>query len=612
MSAVHAGAATGRRQRCLAAVQKRFAFTSTSNIIAATLLVSLLGGCVSLWLGQDANWDLRNYHLYNGYAALHGRLALDLAPAQMQSYFSPLLDIAQYLLLTGLPAVLAGFLMGMLHGLLFLPVAGIAWCVLDGRTERAWLSPLLALSGLCMGAVLSEFGNTMADNTTALFVLGSVWLVLRAQADGVRNRGSLWWGLAGGMIGFAVALKLTNAIYAIGLAAAVLAGGGGWLQRLRALLIVTLSAFVVAALAAGWWYWLLWQEFGNPLFPQFNALFQSPLAAQGAVADTRWLPGGIGEHLFWPLLFTFDPRRISEISLVSGIWAMLAIAAVLLLARKLLGRRDAGRVVLAPALRSLLAFFVVSYLLWQIVFSIHRYLAALELVAPLLLWCACVALLPSSRGIRVGGWAVGVCVLVSLAGWGNWGHERWASTAFDVQQPHIDSPAQSVVLLVGGEPQAWRVPLLSQAARYAAIASNFPEAEGYRARIRQMLAERPQHFAMLPGFTDKRAVRFGSLNAKVALLGLDHEPDCAKLRWLTRNFKGLRSDVQISDGRCLLIPRNGPLQAAAEVEAGERAAAQAPLAAYGLVLVPGSCVTLNSRIGQGQFPYQWCRLTALP
>lgn len=604
--------ASGFKQRFLAALESRFAFTSRANIVAATLFVSLLGGCVSLWLGQDANWDLRNYHLYNGYAALHGRLALDLAPAQMQSYFSPLLDIAQYLLLTGLPGVLSGFLMGMLHGLLFLPVAGIAWCVLDGRKERSWLAPLLGLSGLCMGAVLSEFGNTMADNTTALFVLGSVWLVLRAQVEAGRNRAWLWWVLAGGGIGFAVALKLTNAIYAVGLAAAVLAGRGGWLQRFRALLIVTVSALAVAALSAGWWYWLLWQEFGNPLFPQFNALFQSPLAAQGSFADTRWLPDGFAEHLAWPLLFTFDPKRVSEVSLASGIWAMLAVAVVLLLGRRLLGRREGCGVMFAPALRSLVVFFVVSYVLWQAMFSIHRYLVALELVAPLLLWCACIALLPTLRGSRIGGCAVGVCVLISLVGWGNWGHERWALNAFEVQQPRIDSPGDSVVLLVGGDPQAWRVPFLPQAVRYAAVASNFPEADGYQAKIRQMLAERPQHFAIFPGFADKQMVRYENLNAKVALLGLDREPDCAKLRWLTRKLKGLRSEVQVRDGSCLLIPRKGPLQAAAEVEAAERAAAQSRLAGYGLALVPESCVTLRSRIGQGNFPYQWCQLTPAP
>jgi hypothetical protein len=602
----------GFKQRCLAAAERRFAFTSRANVIAATLFVALLGGCVSLWLGQDANWDLRNYHLYNGYAALHGRLALDLAPAQMQSYFSPLLDIVQYLLMTGMPGVLAGFLLGMLHGLLFLPVAGIAWCVLEGRKERAWLAPLLALSGLCMGAMLSEFGNTMADNTTALFVLGSVWLVLRAQGDPARSRGSAHWALAGAFIGFAVALKLTNAIYAIGLAAAVLAGTGGWMSRFRALLTVVVSALVVAALSAGWWYWQLWQEFGNPLFPQFNALFQSPLAVQGSVADTRWLPRSVGEHLVWPLLFTFNPKRVSEISLASGLWAMLSVAAVLLLGRRLLRRSSGDRAMFAPAMRSLGVFFVVSYLVWQCMFSIHRYLVALELIGPLLLWCACVALLPAPRGARVGGWAVGVCVLISLAGWASWGHERWAVNAFEVQPPRIQAPDKSVVLLVGGEPQAWRVPFLPAAARYVSVASNFPEGEGYRAHVQQMLVERPQHFAILPGFTDKQVVRYERLNAKVAMAGLDREPDCVKLRWLTRKLKGLRSDVQVDDGRCVLIPRSGPLQALADVEAAERAAAQSRLAVYGLALVPESCVRLTSRIGQGRFPYQWCRLAAAP
>lgn len=612
MSTLHTARAASFKRRCLSAAECRFAFTSRANVTAATLFVALLGGCVSLWLGQDSNWDLRNYHLYNGYAALHGRLVLDLAPAQMQSYFSPLLDIAQYLLMARLPGALAGFLMGVLHGLLFLPAAGIAWCVLEGRKERAWLAPVLGLAGLCMGAVLSEFGNTMADNTTALFVLGSVWSVLRAQAGAAQDRVYLWWMLAGALMGFAVALKLTNAIYALGLAAMVLSGPGGLLQRFRGLLAVTLSALLIAGLSVGWWYWQLWQEFGNPLFPQFNALFQSSLAAQGSIGDTRWLPRNIGEHLAWPLLFTFSPKRVSEISLGSGIWAMLLVAAVLLLARRLLGRRAGDGVMFAPALRSLTVFFAVSYLLWQGMFSIHRYLAALELLAPLLLWCACVAVLPSPKGVRIGGWAVAMCVAISLIGWANWGHERWASKAFEVEQPHIEAPDQSVALLVGGEPQAWRVPFLPEAVRYAAVASNFPEAEGYRAHIAQMLAERPQHFAIIPGFMDKQVVRFESLNAKVAALGLDHEPDCVKLRWLARKVKGLRSQVEERGGRCLLIPRSGPLQAAAEVEAAERAAAQVRLAAYGLALVPESCVTLESRIGQGRFPYQWCRLVAAP
>jgi len=44
-------------------------------------------------LGQDVNWDLQNYHLYDPYAWLHDRLTLDIAPAQMQSWHNPALDV---------------------------------------------------------------------------------------------------------------------------------------------------------------------------------------------------------------------------------------------------------------------------------------------------------------------------------------------------------------------------------------------------------------------------------------------------------------------------------------------------------------------------------------
>ncbi len=599
----------GLLARIAQGMYRRFAFTSQANMVAAASLVALLGGCLSLWLGQDSNWDLRNYHLYNGYAALQGRLHLDLAPAQMQSYFSPLLDVFQYLLLVRLPGPLVGFVMGVLHGLLFVPVAGVAWWVLRDRAERAWLAPLLGVAGLCMASVLSEFGNTMADNTTALFVVGSLWAVVHAQsrAEGVVPWRS--WVVAGVLLGMAVALKLTNAIYAIGMAAALLAAGGRWSQRVLGLTVVAATALLVAALAAGWWYWQLWQHHGNPLLPQFNAWFQSPLAQQGGVADTRWLPRGLGEHVLWPLIFAANPKRVSEISLVQLVWPLLFVVGLALLGQHLLRRRRAHTAAaFAPVLRGVVAFVLVSYLLWQFVFSIHRYLSALELLAPLLLWCGWVRLWPGKRGPRSAGWLVAVCVIVSLVGRGDWGHESWASQAFRVQGPPMAAPAQSVVLLVGAEPQGWRVPLLPAQARYAAVASNFPEAEGYRAALAAMLDERPYQFAMLPGYSDRLALRFEALNRKVAAVGLHAEPGCGKLGWIARTVRGGRLKVEQQQGRCVLVPgKAGPMTPAA-AEAEERTAAQARLGAYGLQLVPGSCVTLDSRIGQGRFPYQWCRL----
>ena len=66
------------------------------------LLICLaIGATASVLMGQDANWDLRNYHLYNPFALLHGRLWRDLMPAGPQSYFNPLLDVPYYVLAVG-------------------------------------------------------------------------------------------------------------------------------------------------------------------------------------------------------------------------------------------------------------------------------------------------------------------------------------------------------------------------------------------------------------------------------------------------------------------------------------------------------------------------------
>ncbi len=598
-------------RRVAGVLERWFAFDSPGHVARVAATFMLLGGVVALLLGQDANWDLRNYHLYNGYALLHDRMLQDLAPAQMQSYFSPLLDLFHYLLMVRLPAPLAGFVLGAVHGLVFLPVAGVVDMAMRGQPRRASLVPLLPLAGLCTSAFLSEFGGSMADNTTALLVMGALYFTLAAQRrqETRTPRAELAaWTLAGMLLGAAVAFKLTNAIYAVALAVAALCAGGSFGRRLAGVGLLALVSLVVAALLAGWWYLRVWQAFGNPLFPQFNAVFQGPLAAPISVADTRWLPRNAWEHLTWPLQFAVDPLRVSEIRLVQLVWPLLYVSALALVVRRLM-RRIPASPAFAPAMRTVLVFFGTGYVLWQGVFGIHRYLVVLELLAPLVLWFLCQRLLPSRKAAKLGGWAIGMVALASLLGWNTWGHERWAWQGFSVEAPPMPAPERSVVLLTGSEPQAWRVPLLPAQARYVGVATNFPESPAYRERVAGILEAREERFAMIPAQSSQRMARWERMNDWARRLHLSQGRGCERLAWLTRHVRGLRAEIEMAGGgRCRLVPRSGasPIPETASREARELAEQQ--LAGYGLALDEATCVTLASRIGQGGYPYQWCRL----
>lgn len=601
-----------RWQSATAFLDRRFGFHRVANAVWAAVSVALLCGLASVWRGQDSNWDLRNYHLYNAHAWLTDRLATDLAPAQLQSYFVPWLDVPYFLAAQHWPKLTA-MVLGMWHGLAFALVAGIGWLALAGRADRARLAPLLALAGCLSAVFLSELGTTMGDNTTAVFVLAAVLMVLQATR---REHVSWHWWLAGVVLGLGVSLKLTNAVYALALGVAVLSGPWSWTLRIQRAAALTATTTATIALVAGPWLWRMWRQFDNPLFPQFNGWFQAPLAIPVSVADQRWLPSGVIEAALRPIKFTINPFLVSEVPLLQVIWAVLYLLAIAAVLAWFLRRRAGGNrqdmAVNAPA-RLLLVFFAVAFVTWLAVFSIHRYLAVLELLAPLVLWLLAERVFAPALAARVAKCAIAATIAVTLVGswltgWGNWGHAGWTGTAFQVEVPKMDQPAQSTVLLVGTEPQAWRIAFLPAAAAYASVGSNLPESAHYADVIRARIAARPGPvYAMVPADVDnrmeKRRARLAQINAWAARLGLDRG-DCGLLRKVARNR---RADVLVGDGRCRMTTRAD--ESGSNVAMANRALAETAvqtLARYGLLMEPGRCRVHAASIGAEAVPYQWC------
>lgn len=576
----------------------------------ATWLVPLLFGLLSVLLGQDDNWDLRNYHLYNPFAVLHGRIGFDIAPGHWQSYFNPTLDFLYYGLVTYLPGPLAGFVMGALHGLNFLLLLAIAAQLLDrlAPAQRHCVPLLLAVCGVCGAGFLAQLGSSMGDNMTALLILSSVLILLRGWEALQAPRGGNLVVLAAGLVmGLGTGLKLTNATFATGLCLALFTVPVPWRARLRLAFLFGVAVLAGIAVTAGWWFVTMWQTFGNPLFPQFNNIFKSPLALAYGVIDDIHVPKTLGEALAWPFVFTLHYERVSELKLRQLIWPVVYLLG-LALAGRMLWRR--GGAALPPRERFLLVFFFVSYVAWMKLFGIYRYLIAVELLAPLVAWVLLHALLSAQAARRAAAWALAACTLVVFP-FSTWGHSDWAWDSFRADVPAFAQPEQTVLVApIADPPLGWLVERFPRQIRVVSV-DGFPETPAWVARIEQAMDDRRgPHYALLSGAVDDNRRRLAIRLALAERLGLmDDEKGCRRLAWLLTKVRQRVQVVPAPAGTghaCTLETqpqyRIDVAQKNAEIvrRGGE------VLARYGLRIEAGACTVHDAFTGAEAKPYQLC------
>ncbi|MFL6632558.1 MAG: hypothetical protein ACJ8HJ_09635 [Massilia sp.] len=582
------------------------------------LLVPVLFGLLSVALGQDDNWDLRNYHWHNPYALLNDRLHVDMAPGNWQSYFNPMIDVPYYVLNQWLPGPAVGFVMGFVHGLNFILLLAIVRLVLPRDKADMRLCLLLAAAGMCGAGFLSEVGNTMGDNFSALFVLAALGLVLRAW-----DRLQTWSGrtaaallLAGLVMGLGAGLKLTNTSYAVALCVALLAVPASLGLGVASAFVYGCGTLAGVAIAAGPWWWRMWRTFGNPLFPQFNSIFKSPLAQQVSVIDAFHLPHNALEALFWPFVFTAHFTRVSELAfrqaIVPALYALALVFVGRWLFEKATGRAPAAR--LSARARFLLLFALVGYLAWMKLFSIYRYLIPIEMLAPLLVWVLVARLAAPRAAGRIAGWVVVLATLVVFP-FGTWGHAGWGDKAFSAQLPAFEHPASTLVVTAhGNPPMGWLATFFPRDVRILSLGSGFPETPAYLDRIQSVIASRPgPHYAMLAA---SRNDKDSSLRRKLSAfqaLGMTATP--ARCAQLDRLLHKVRFQVQVKtpspDGQACTLELQP--QYVIDLAAQDREIVQAAtqnLARYGLKLDAAGCRQYHAAVGTDPYPIQMCPVAA--
>lgn len=421
--------------------------------------------------GQDANWDLRNYHLYTPVALMEGRWGHDIAAAQLQTWHNPTLDFPlAWLIRTGAPGWLVSIWLAVPAFIaLFFALRLMDQLWPSQRSGfRTGVAGLFAVTG---AAVMPGTGASFNDAFVAAGVLPALWWAVDSQ----QKRGA-WatWLPVGLLAGAAAGLKLTAAMYCIGFVAAAMVAGPARSMPGR-LVALAVGGATAAAITAGPWAWRLWQEHGNPLFPYFNQWFQSPDALPMSYKDGRFLPAGWFDTLMVPFHLLAESRRFSESKLADPrlLLGIIAMALMLAFASRALrlraGRTMPDEVNAAASPWLLPAFVLISYVVWLQLYGIYRYLFALELVLSIMI-IGVLSTVAAKRFYRTT-LIVFTLLIVAITDRPGWGRQSFSSPMVRVEFPSMSS--NSLVVLADDAPLAHAVAFLPQQVAAISLHNNF-------------------------------------------------------------------------------------------------------------------------------------------
>jgi hypothetical protein len=447
------------------------------NDALVLFLLIVAAGVISILRGQDANWDLQNYHYYNPWAWWNGRIFdRDIAAAQVQTFHNPLFDLPFFAMVQAdwpprviafvlaIPAGVAAFFLARLLPLLFGDLAA---------PERTVAVACAFAIGVTSAMGIATLGTTMNEWPGAALVVAALSLLVRDLVQGGAGTvGTRTLLMAGFLSGIATGGKLTAAVFAVGLCVALAArtplGSRGVRGSLRESAIFAGAVAAGVAVTLGPWAYALLTHYGNPVFPYFNEWIRSPW----------WDPAPVVQRLYGPhtvegwLLFPFHlvgpgDRFVTEVPYRDArfpvAWGLCIVAGAVWLAYRL-GKRAMPEVPrgVSAAWRVTALFVVVSFILWTAQHSVYRYIVVLDMLTGAVI----VTLL--ARLVRPGAFpaiaVVAAVALIASTRVADWWHVGFGDRWFDVSAPPL--PAHALVMITTGEPVAYLLPLMSKDARY--------------------------------------------------------------------------------------------------------------------------------------------------
>jgi hypothetical protein len=308
-------------------------------------------------------------------------------------------------------------------------------------------------------------------------------MLLKRLKDGniYKNEFFSHYFFAGILAGIGVGLKLTGAVYAIGLFCMCFFMLGNLIGRLKNTLIFGLGCLLGFFILFSPWAFELWTRFNNPFFPFYNHIFKSPMAELISYADTRYAAKSIGDLVSLPFRLMFENvSMVSEMKLRDCRLAIgLPSLAILAFAP---GRFSTDQ---HTIWRPIFVFTIVAYLSWASLSSIYRYAEMLELMMPLAIIALTLKIFQRSQNKYI---LAITLIFIGFTRCPDLGRLPHGQNAVLSTIPEL--PPSSMIVIATLEPIAYVIPSLPPEIPVVSLVNNFMRPGEWRTQLQIKATDR--------------------------------------------------------------------------------------------------------------------------
>ncbi len=466
----------------------------------------LLGVALSVIFPHEIVWDFSNYHYYNGYAFLTGTTFYHLAPAYVNSYFNPLLEVPVYfivLFFNNYPFVLSAY-EGLWLGILYFIFFKILLLVFPSQTKLQKLGIVCAfVFGVIGYDLVSQIGSTTNEINMSVFYMGGLYFILSSWFKD--QKPVVWKLMTGGfLLGVCAGLKMTAVPHVFALFLTCLICAKLIPSFWKSGLIVAGGLLIGFLITNGFWMMKLHEAFQNPVYPWLNALFQSDFVIKENVRENSYLPQSIWQYLFLPFgvfqvdgLYHHFDNKITLPLLISYLLVIFTLIGFCF-------RNFRQNIPNAKISFFLVVLTLWIYVVWLMTTTVVRYLIPFNLLSGivLLVFLYGKQLLKSSDGF----FSLGLFVIVFMfipTQYRFYFKKADPSKIVSVEDPLIPDDA---VVILDGRPTAFVIPQWQTKARFmqydnSAFAGSILKEKGFQKELKKIFAN-PNQQVFIFGFLE--------------------------------------------------------------------------------------------------------------